>query len=398
MEAASAPQVAQGRFALDFFAHMALHGVEPANLYAALRGARQLGKGFFLAAVQTEGLQCGESPVGTKACRKYLPAVAPGPREKVARHLPPCVRADIVFRHYQQGGLDAIIHMRRQFGLSRPHVKFLKSSKCLAVLLLTVHPAEGIQDMYLRLYTTGESPNSLLTEGGNRDLDDCIAGLWEADADLTDGASLDARNEAELGAEFLRNTFERTCKAWFARNAKTPAAPSATAAAASSTQVAAPGQPTESIPPVASPPDLAAAAAAKLNAEVAESNLAARHKKETAKREHKKLQPTLTEARAHEGPPLPGPSLLDHAQQKGGPRCNKPRHPKKAVEKKSPGPSEFELEREMSKLRLLAQQHLATAPPLCIAETSPPAPARRRKAPQGDAKLARRVAAADVLE
>ena len=396
MEVASAPQLAQGRSALDFFAHMAQRGMDPANLYAALRGARQLGKGLFVAAVQSEGLEAGEAPVGTKACRKYLPPVAPGPCEKVAQHLPPGVRADVVFREYQKGGRDAIFHIRRQFGLSRPQVKFMKSRNCLALLLLYVHPTEGVQGMHLRFYTKGDKINPLLREGADRDLENSIiAGLSDEGAALAKGMNLDTKSEGMLPEEVLPGKLERTFMAWFDQQelteAQTPPARSAAAGAASSAPVAAPSRPGE---PTSAE---TATTASRLDAEIAESNLAVRRKKEAAKRGHKKLQPALTEARAHAMPPLPQPALPDDGKQDGGLPRNKSRRPKKAVDKKGPGPSEFELEREMSKLRALAQQHLATAPPLDTAEPSPPAPARRRKTPQGDAKLARRVAAADLL-
>ena len=386
----------EGRALLGFSAYMAEHGMDPANLYAALRGARQLGKGLFVAAVQTEGLKSGEWPVGTKACRKYVPPMVPGPREKVAQHLPPGVRSDLVFLEYQPGGRDVLFHLRHHFGLSRPQMKSLKSNKRVALLLLYIHPKEGIQGTHLRQYAKDENCNPQWTEDVDRELSDCLDGLWEEGAALAQSRGLDTEAEAELLEEIVRNNLAMAYQVWFERKALTVAetlpAPSAAAGAASSTQVSAPGQSSEP-----APLDPAAAATAKLNAEIAESNLAAHRKKEAAKRGHKKLQPTLTEAHAHATPPSLQPALPDDGKQDEELPRNKSRRPKKAVEKKGPVPSQFELEREMSKLRALAQQHLATAPPLCAAETRPPAPARRRKAPQGDAKLARRVAAADVL-
>ena len=409
MAAELASHVAQlaspgGRASMHFAAHMAEQGISPANLYEAQRAAGQLGKGIFVAAVQLEGLGSAELPVGTKACQAHLQLVAPSSRERVAQHLPSCVRSDFAFLEHRRNDGDLLFLLRHFFHISRQQLKIhLKSKKRVALLLLLVHPTNGIRDMHLKAFDKEEPfAPPILTGSLGRTVLARLQQLWERSADLTAGSGLDSEEaEAARRQELVRSHLERAFKASLANpdhtvpaEAQTPAAPSAAAAAASSASVATPNPPGE--------PSSAetATTASRLDVEIAESNLAARRKKETAKRGHKKLQPALTGAQTHAGSPAPRPGLSDDGKPKpkAGSALDKPRHPKKVMDKKGPGPSEFELEREMSKLRALAQQHMTAAPPLHISEPSLPAPARRRKAPQGDAKLARRIAAASLLE
>ena len=141
----------------------------------------------------------------------------------------------------------------------------------------------------------------------------------------------------------------------------------------------------------------ASQATVEIEAEIAQANAAARQRKEAAKRNHKKLQAQNAMASgvtpaAVQPTAAPTERPLPKKTSHGNPKASK------GTRTHQPSSADLAASREMWKLRSLARRHLDTAPDLEISEPKAAAPKRSRKAPQGDARLARRMAAAELLD
>ena len=153
----------------------------------------------------------------------------------------------------------------------------------------------------------------------------------------------------------------------------------------------------------AMPPSLAAEAAPEIDAEVREANFQAKQRKQALKRGHKAVQANLQELKQLELQGRSGNESMAPASEAPLAAATTTTTKKKPIAKGKPcaqaKPRDWEAERAMQKIRIVSQRHLQSAPVLNEHEFEPlqRRKPRPRKQPQGDRRLAQRLAAEELL-
>ena len=477
--------------------HMANAGVCPGDFFEALRNSKQLGKGFYVAAVQTERSSPGGSAVGSPACRAILPPCLPGVGEQVARHLPASLRSDVVYVPGHKVP-SAGRFMRK---------RFLKSSRHVALILIVVETDDVVYLRYdpefdascpelhaewwnarLTKVKLREIAKLLLSSEGmcaptsSEERSICEAAVADIAANLADWAenrrieyqhwrimrcwgvvdtmdeaawiemietpwqsvldSLDLSPETRAVGRNLREALaaedheddddgeddkseeeedeeegedrdgEDFWDGQLCYNCQMHCAVQAivkengNAQETDKTTVDEPGLvqkrgetgQTGRAGRANAESSASSQTTIQIEAAIAQANAAVRQQKEATKRNHKKLQ--VPSASTSERPPvaaqasaaLPEKAVPEKTRNSSNAKASK------GIKTRQLGSLDFAANREMWKLRCLARSHLDTAPVLNSHEPTVTRRKRVRKAPQGDAKLARRLAAAELLE